>query len=908
MKKTGRVWKILTPILAVLMIVSIVAIPVTASFDNAINVALGAKTQEIVPGEGAQIFFWSDYESEEELVAFEQQLCRDIESEGAALLINRDNTLPLPAGTKFTTFSQSSFNLLYGGTGSGQVSADDAITLKSALEENFGEGTVNLDMWKFLATAGYKRENAATTGGNQAQYRINEIPWEKYPDALKNTFAAYGDVALVVLARSGGEGADLPSGLAELEAYMTDGDYLRLCKEEIEMFENLQALKENGTFKKIVVLLNSSNSLQLDFVDDYGIDAVLWIGDVGMTGILGVSDILAGKVNPSGRIVDTFLKDNHSGPAMQNFGAYPWTNGSEYGVATAQNNTDAGIDKCNQDYVVYQEGIYVGYRYFDTAGKEPLFPFGYGLGFTSFELKDPSFEVTGSRIRVRADVINTGDHPGKETLQLYVSVPEGKLDQPYQMLAAFAKTGGIEPGGSCQAELSFDIADIASYSEADSAYVLEKGKYILRLGTSSRDTKVIGAVELDETVDVRHVRNVLGDSGFTDYRPDHRKGPADDDVRTVKIDSESIRCTDVIYGSSENIDISRVKDLSDDELIFLAIGSFDPDGGALSVIGNAGKSVAGAAGQTTQLLTEKGIRSYSMADGPAGIRLSREYFIRGGKVYSMALPIPETMQAFLPLPARMFIRMNTPKPRKGEEIHYQYCTAMPIGTAIAQSWNREFAEVCGDIAGTEMDMFGVDMWLAPALNIHRDIRCGRNFEYYSEDPLISGVMASCITRGVQAHQGRGTTIKHYAANNQETNRYRSNSRVSERAMREIYLKGFEICVRDSQPAAVMTSYNLLNGVHTSENRSLIEDILRDEYGFKGIVMTDWVVSMNITDRDSIYPDPQACNVVTAGGDLFMPGCKSDFDSVRKALDEGRVTRQQLMINAARINGLFSFPG
>ena len=244
--------------------------------------------------------------------------------------------------------------------------------------------------------------------------------------------------------------------------------------------------------------------------------------------------------------------------------------------------------------------------------------------------------------------------------------------------------------------------------------------------------------------------------------------------------------------------------------------------------------------------------------------------------------------------------MSAGKPRKGEEIKYQYCTALPVGTAIAQSWNTDFAYICGDIAGSEMEMFGIDLWLAPALNIHRDIRCGRNFEYYSEDPLISGIMASYITDGVQSHKGRGTTIKHYAANNQETNRYRSNSRVSERAMREIYLRGFDICVRRSQPYAVMTSYNLLNGVHTSENRGLIEDILRDEFGFKGIVMTDWVVSMNNFDKDSIYPDPQPFRVVMAGGDLFMPGGQADYDNVRKALTDGLVTRKQLMINASRI--------
>ncbi|MBO7363986.1 MAG: glycoside hydrolase family 3 C-terminal domain-containing protein, partial [Lachnospiraceae bacterium] len=370
--KKGFIWKILTPVFAVLLAVLIAAIPITGMFENAINVALGAKTQEIIPEEGAKIYFWSEYENEEDLVAFEKQLCRDIESEGAALLINRDHTLPLAAGTKFTPFSQSSFNLLYGGTGSGQVSSDDAVSLKSAFDTVFGENAVNPDQWKFYATCGYKRVNAATTGGNQGQYRINEVPWEKYTDALKNTWKNYGDVALVVLARSGGEGADLPSGLEELKPYMTDGDYLKLCKEELDMFENLQKLKADGTFKKIVVLLNSSNTLQLDFVDKYGIDAVLWIGDVGMNGTMGVADILAGDVNPSGRIVDTFMKDNHSAPAMENFGAYVWTNGADYNVASAQNNTDPGVSKANRDYVVYQEGIYVGYRYFETRYEDTV--------------------------------------------------------------------------------------------------------------------------------------------------------------------------------------------------------------------------------------------------------------------------------------------------------------------------------------------------------------------------------------------------------------------------------------------------------------------------------------------------------------------------------------------------------
>ena len=238
-------------------------------------------------------------------------------------------------------------------------------------------------------------------------------------------------------------------------------------------------------------------------------------------------------------------------------------------------------------------------------------------------------------------------------------------------------------------------------------------------------------------------------------------------------------------------------------------------------------------------------------------------------------------------------------PKPGTEIKTQYCTAIPIGTAIAQSFNTDLAEKYGDIVGYEMEMFGVHLWLAPALNIHRSIRCGRNFEYYSEDPLVSGLMAAGITNGVQKHTGCGTTIKHYAANNKELNRYCNNSHVSERAMREIYTKGFGICVKKSQPHAVMTSYNLLNGVHTAENRGLIEDILRCEYGYEGIVMTDWVIQM-AADKKSTYRNSLARFVAAAGGDLFMPGGKSDYEDLKKGIQEGNVSEKQVRINATRV--------
>jgi beta-glucosidase len=261
--------------------------------------------------------------------------------------------------------------------------------------------------------------------------------------------------------------------------------------------------------------------------------------------------------------------------------------------------------------------------------------------------------------------------------------------------------------------------------------------------------------------------------------------------------------------------------------------------------------------------------------------------------------MPESIAAYLPGLARWFLNRK-PKLKAGTEIKHQYCTAIPIGTSVAQSWDPDYAALCGDVVGAEMERFGIHLWLAPALNIHRTIRCGRNYEYYSEDPLLSGRIAAGITKGVQRHSGCGVTIKHYAANNQETNRYNSNSLVSERALREIYLKGFGIAVREGDPAAVMSSYNLVNGVHTSQHRGLIEDILRCEFGFDGIVMTDWVTGGSVLSKNAKHPVPHAGEVAAAGGDLFMPGSKKEIREITDALRDGRLTERQLRINASRV--------
>ena len=364
-------------------------------------------------------------------------------------------------------------------------------------------------------------------------------------------------------------------------------------------------------------------------------------------------------------------------------------------------------------------------------------------------------------------------------------------------------------------------------------------------------------------------------------------------MKTRAIDTQEIS-----YQTSAEID-PRLHQFTDEELIYLGIGSFEESKGFLGMIGHSGKRVAGAAGETTGKLSEKGVPVLTMADGPAGLRLCKHYWVDEDGAHPMGDQLMDELAEFLPKPAQMLMKMRlNQRPKKGAQVENQYCTAIPIGTAIAQSFNLKLAERCGDIVGREMEEFGVDLWLAPALNIHRDIRCGRNFEYFSEDPLISGKFAAAITNGVQRHPGRGVTIKHFAANNQETNRYYNNSIVSERAMREIYLKGFEICVRESAPVAVMSSYNLLNGRHTSERKDLLEGILRQEFGFDGIVMTDWL--MGSENLGSVHGAPRAYRIANAGSELVMPGSQRDYDDMYRAFKAGRLTRKQLLINATRM--------
>lgn len=887
MKKPNKLWTILTAVLAVLLVISIIAIPVTNAFATVINVTLGATTQKIIADPNAEIYFWTNYENEEDLVAYEKQLCETVEGEGAALLVNRDNTLPLAKGSKITPFSQSAFNLMYGGTGSGQVSAADAVSLKAALEASFGEGTVNPDQWKFYATAGYKRVNADTTGGNQAQYRINEIPWEKYSDALKGTWANYGDVALVVLARSGGEGADLPSGLPELEEYMTDGDYLRLCKEEIEMFENLEQLKEQGTFKKIVVLLNSSNALQLDFVDDYGIDAVLWIGDVGMTGINAVADILVGDINPSGRIVDTFLKDNHSSPAMQNFGAYKYTNAADYDTATAQNNTDSGIGKCNSDYLVYAEGIYVGYRYFETryedyvlnqgnAGEyvyddDVAFPFGYGLSYTEFEYSNFSIEDKGETIQVDVDVKNVGDVDGKHTVQIYFQSPYTQYDIDNLVEKAAVEICGfdkkmIAAGATEHFTITVDKEDLTSYDYMKAkTYILDAGDYYFTVGRDAHDA--INNILMAKGADASRMSGT-GDASLT-----AKWTLAEMDTTTYAVSSATGNAITNLFDDAnlnfyEGAEGQTITYLSRNDWegtwpttatlriteTMWADGLTHEESGRVAIVEKMKQKyysdvttvpAMGVSGTLTA-----GDFATAAVDDPAWADLISQvpYTEMTNLIYNgfhLTQPVPS-----INLPGTN--DENGPQGFTKSLVGGNSAMAYTSEDVMAATFNLELLNEVGKCIGEDFmhatDGSGTAFSgiYGPGANIHRTPYSGRNFEYYSEDGWLSGKMAAAEVQGIQ-DRGVYVFTKHFALNDQEEGRYGISTWSNEQAIREVYLEGFEGSIVEGGGMGVMSSFNRIGVVWAGAHYGLMTGILRDEWGMTGAAITDCSVMANYMD-------------------------------------------------------------
>ncbi len=796
---------------------------------------------------------------ENQLLDYERQHLEQLRTLApeCTLFLKRSGKLPLPGPCDIALYGSGARHTVKGGTGSGEVNSRSFLNIEESLAQ-VGFQVLTKD-WLDRYDAVRKDAYAAFIKKVKADARKHHtsaliegmgavMPEPEYEIPLERRC----NTAVYVLSRISGEGSDRK---------VVPGDVLLSESEK----RDILALQE--MYPVFVLVLNVGGPVDLSPVAR-DVDDILLLSQLGVQTSTVLSDILLGTSYPSGKLTTSWA------------GSADFCPQAEFG---------------EKEETHYKEGIYVGYRYYDTAHVKPLFPFGFGLGYTDFRLEPESVTLAGEQVTVSAQVRNTGAFSGKEVVQLYLSSPWGALDQPAQALAAYGKTRELAPGESCRMELRFKMSDLASFDESRSAYVLEKGDYVLRCGNSSRKSKPMALLRLTREVVTSQARDLLGKPDFSDWKPEGPE-PIPEGLPVYVLDAGSIPTRTVSNAQPLRPD-PMAQALTDEELVFLNIGGFNKD--RSGVVGDSGSAIPGTAGETTSRLKAKGFPAIIMADGPAGIRLARDYYEDKKGAHSLSSAMLPTMIDLLPAPVRSAMRKQKKLP-KGAQVKHRYATAIPIGTAIAQSFSLSLAESCGDIVGDEMERFGIHLWLAPALNIHRSILCGRNFEYFSEDPLVSGLTAAAITRGVQKHPGRGVTIKHFAANNQETNRYNNNSNVSQRALREIYLKGFGLCIRESQPCALMTSYNLINGVHTSESRELTEDILRREFGFRGIVMTDWVVGGSLMYNSKRYPMPNAGKVALAGGDLFMPGSKADYDRCMAMLRSGELPRYQLELNATRV--------
>ena len=784
--------------------------------------------------------------------------------EGMVLLEN-DGTLPIKP-QHVALFGAGAAMDFKGGTGSGEVNERHTIGIKEGLlDAGF---TTSTDSWLAAYVEEAKAAKAEHDKNNKMDINPFDMQAEKMINIMSNALVyPYGrkltkedlegsnsKICLYVISRQAGECYD-----KKLER----GD-LDLSPREIE---NLKIAREY--YEKLIVIINIGGIINLTPLDEIGVNAILQFGQQGMTGGRALADILTGAAVPSGHLTDTWIASYDQVP---------------YGMEFSYIDGDTL-------HAEYKEGIYVGYRYYDSFGVEPRYPFGYGLSYTTFDIKPGEVSIGGSVVTVKATVKNTGDtYSGKESVQVYVSCPEGKLEREAQSLAGYAKTGIIAPGASEEVSVTFDMKTLAAYEEASAQYLLEAGGYIVRVGDSSRNTSVAGVIDVEDEIVVSKCTNVAPNPRKATMKELKREGakllseiPAD--AKHIKLAADAI--TTIVYSylkpqrkSSPEID-KILGSLTMKEKAHLVCGT-----GVMDMMGgNKLFDAPGAAAFTTSELVRKGLANATLADGPAGLRLTRTCGINKKGQVKQA----EALMAMMDdqgdsLMGKLMNKFMYADLTKDTPV-YQFATAFPVGTSVAQTWNQPLIEEMGYAVGREMEEYGITFWLAPGMNIHRNPLCGRNYEYFSEDPLIAGKTAAAISRGVQKHDGCYVTIKHYCCNNQEFDRCTMSAYVNERPLREIYLKGFEISVREGNSLGVMTSYNMTNEQYSAASYDFCMKLMRNEWGFDGVIMTDWFAS---------WPglaDP--ANGIKGGNDLHMPGGKQSWNPILKAVKAGTLKEEEL---------------
>lgn len=787
-----------------------------------------------------------------------RELSRVAAREGFVLLKNDNNALPLK-NKKIALYGMGARLTVKGGLGSGSVEERYSVNIEDGLKNAGFEITTEkwLDDYDSEYSSTYQEYH------DMVEDKVKDLvnPMEIIPIAHSYVYRypsgrlvtkedienSETDTAIYVLMRQAGECNDRK--LEKGDYYITD----------IER-ENLRILSE--AYKNTILVINVGGHIDLSFLDEIkGIDAVVLFVQGGEEGGNALSDVLSGKVNFSGKLSDTIPLRYEDIPFGDEFSYLNGDLKNEY----------------------YKEGIYVGYRYFDSFDKDVRYPFGFGLSYTDFKIETKSVSLDKTNINIKVAVTNIGEVSGKEVVQVYISLPGSNKE--YQRLVAFDKTKELEKGETETMDLSFSLEDCTSYNEEKAAWILDEGDYILRVGNSSRNTNLSAIFDIPQTIVVTECKNCcsLQDKLPLFYPDKEREERVECEMR-LRVNPEDFTTKTVSYIEPSIKETEEEKSILDS----LTIGeeAWLLQGGDLRNPPKGTLEIHGAGGKTVTALLGKGIRNVLFSDGPAGVNIANKVKALPGGGFAPAM-VPERYSWGV-----MGKAMKAQLERIPDEIVYRYATAWPVEMLLAQTWNKELLESIGKAVGEEMLQFGITIWLSPGMNIHRNPLGGRAFEYYSEDPVLTGELAASLTKGVQSHKGLGVSLKHFCCNNTEDNRNGISSNVSERALREIYLKGFEIAVKKSQPKTVMSSYNMLNHIYTANRHDLLTDILRSEWGFEGLVMTDW----GSTNEKAGRPEKTA----PSGNDLIMPGSDYNRECILKAIKNGEMTPEVVRRSACRV--------
>lgn len=863
-KSHGR-WKALTLISAPLAIILVALMTVMRIFDNTVALFVGGTFWEVKNEDPSAVYFENDFETEEERNAVGYELVKQVEGEGAALLVNEGHVLPLAEKSKVSLFSTSSVNLVYGGTGSANVDASKAYDLRTACEMAGLE--VNDVLWDFYKTgdgAQYVRDSGGFTGGAA----VGEAPWSAYTDDVLSSVASYGDAAIVTLSRVGGEGAD-----SEYQSM----NYLALDDNEKEMLAGLKSLKDEGKIQKIVVLFNTSNPLQVDFLknNEYGVDAALWIGGVGIAGTDAVGEILTGRINPSGSLVDTYCFDNYSSPAMKNFTPVTYA-GYEKGVIPENAST----------YMIYQEGIYVGYKYYETRyedyvmgagnagdfayGDDVAFPFGYGLSYTTFDYSDAalSYDANTTTYTMRVKVTNTGDMAGKETVQVYVSSPytqydiDNKVEKASVSLVGFGKTNMLAPGESEILDIEIDGDYVASYDAYGAGtYILDAGDYYF---TAAGDAHAAA-------------NHVLAAKGYSPENTGGRMDAEGDAALAVKWQNPSLDTT--TYASSDNgTEIKNQLSNADpnfneavqEDVTFVSrndwMGTMPTDEALVLALTDKLKEALQdvqydpsdyEAVEMPTMGAKNGLTLYDMIgldyDDPQWETLLDQLTFKEmvnliGDSFHWTMPVksieaPGTRDENGPqgLTVTLFgsaLGVNT--------------TALTSEDVLAATFNRELVYDMGNMVGNDCLAAKVAVLYGPGANTHRSPYGGRNFEYYSEDGVLASEIGEAEVRGIE-EKGVHVVIKHFALNDCEQDRIGLGVWITEQAAREVYLRAFQGALEGSQAGGngVMMAYTRWGTQWSGANAGLVKGILNGEWGCIGKQITDNVLTTYVNGVDGV---------------------------------------------------------